>query len=268
MMAGDARGFDGSRRTAAIDYDVGRGGVEGEHWVATLARSHAVNSTGHRLLSPMALRVLSVLTGWWIAMGNFRCRPLHGVHPDGCAHRLNRVDYTLAALACDLSGHSGGSQSRLISEALDELAHATNQYRVETAAGAAREVSHVLSLRVYEPGSGPGRATGYIVWDPLHLERLLAGRFQMLPPHIVSGLSREADVRLWYAVINHPFAVGAQRSYEIAISGDSPSLPAAALGLGGQRPDKLRKAVERAAERGNRLQDRFEVAVIPRAAGG
>ena len=93
----------------------------------------------------------------------------------------------------------------------------------------------------------------------------------MVPPRIVTELSREADVRLWLTVLNHPRTakLGTKmRTCELAVTGPTPAIPATTLGLGGQRPDKLRKALERAAQRGNDLQTDFQVVVLPRAKEG
>ena len=151
-----------SRRTAAIGYDVGRRGVQPDDWTPAFA-SHALDVQGRRLLSPMALRVLCVLTGRWVAAFEHGCQPLRGRHGDGCVHSMNRLDLTMSWLARDVTGYSGGSQTKLISAALDELAHATSEYRVVTLRGVLREVSHILSVRAWEPheGHGPPRH-GYV----------------------------------------------------------------------------------------------------------
>jgi hypothetical protein len=55
---------------------------------------------------------------------------------------------------------------------------------------------------------------------------------------------------------------------EYSVSGTRPALSARRMGLGGQRPDKLRASLAAHAERGNALQDVWRLDVLDRAVPG
>lgn len=258
----------------AVEYNVGRKAwVEGSCTPA-LVCGRAVDSTGRRLLSGTAQRVLAMLIGLWLSMYDSSCKPLRGQHAGKCPHRQNVTPFSPRHLADELSGQAGGSQLAMVNRALEELARATCEYHVLKPSGARlSEVSHVLSLRSWELSgrheSSMGSA-GYIAWDPFLLHSLLLGSVQTIPIELLRRLSREAEVQVWMRLLNHPRTAKLVpgMSHERAVTGRHPTLPASLLGLGGQRPDKLASSLDRITARGNAVQNWYGAEVLPRLGGG
>jgi hypothetical protein len=224
-----------------------------------------------------AMKVLAVLTQWWVEDGIESCRARKGHHPVGCRHRANVVPYTLRALATAVfgQGHDGGRQTGFVQRALDELASETTTVFWDGLGGRRyfKQVSHILSYRETGRHQSGGRApqrdvhaTGEVRWDPFVHESLLLGHFQLLPGALVRYL-RGSALLLWVQVLAQP-ATARHPSVAFSVTGYNPTLPPTRLGLQKARPDRLRRALEQGAAAGNALQAEFRLSVEERSSSG
>lgn len=235
-------------------------------------------------LSANAQKVAAIVAGAWvagfavsIAEGVPECDPQQGVHPPVCGHRANRVRFTRYGAAVAAFGEGGGSQLRQVDDALDELYDEGTEYLVHDAATGSRLRQRGRILELSDLRRGERDDVLYEVrWGAYLLDSLLAGHFQSFPVELVRSL-RGSDFLTWLAVLcqvgtsklvkagqTHAWTVWAPRGYLVTIDPKR-------LGLGRQRPDKLRASLERAAERGNAIAEPrlgLRLAVESSAAGG
>jgi hypothetical protein len=221
--------------------------------------------------SATALRVLAILTGMWIAQSDARCRSDFGKHMEGCRHQDGSITFSLRSLARDTFGHDGGSAVAQAARALAELGSPTCQVIIPD------PPQVVAGIGVYAGPScdsaddrrGAAAACRW-TWAPALTEQLLAGRYQRLPVELVRDLTGSA-FRLWVAILSSPATsrLLPGQTIEFAVTGDSPTVPLARLGLSGlNRPAKVRAALERSCDQGHALQNEFRAAVVDRSSGG
>ena len=103
------------------------------------------------LYSPEAERLLSILTGKWrTAYRSAECNADTGKHAAECAHLERRLIVSKRSLAKELHGSTGGSQIKMVSKCLQELAKARHTYSKTRKAGKAGELQ-ILSSGDGEP---------------------------------------------------------------------------------------------------------------------
>lgn len=238
--------------TPAIEYNIGRTG--GRY------RTDGRIAQWSAPLSSTALRVLTVLTGWW-SEADSRCDVRRGTHAEECRHRENRIYFSLKMLALEaLGSRAGGRQVADVAEALDELAADTTYWERWTPGAKMRQVAHVLSLRQLAGGS---RVSVEVAWDPFLLESLLAGRFQLIPRALVRGLTGRSAFRFWARVLSHRAValLKSGESLQLTLGEPGTSVAAAEVGAPRTRTDKLSRQLAVYARRGNALQDEFALSV-------
>lgn len=262
--------FEEAVTVGAMSYDLARIGG---------ARPGGPGSALLRPMSAGAYRVLAILTGVWLDQGGLGCRPNVGTHLDDCPHRATSFRTSRRELARLAFAHDGGRQVRQVDRALDELGERGRTVILFDPDSAPRTVTSMAIVAVETTrrartwrgvGDEAVDATLTVRWAPEIQNALLLGRFQRLPIDVVQGLTGSAWY-LWMRVLTHPRTsqLGPGESFEIAVSGYAPSLPASALGLDRvNRPSKLRRSLEAAAAAGNAIQDRLTVSVLDRSSRG
>lgn len=224
--------------------------------------------------SASALRVATALLGAWHSIRAPGCT--RGAHPPGCVHR--RYLYVGARpLARASFGSDGGTQTAQLHRALAELARSTTYYVWNAARRTYyRETSPVVLIRELgrlpehaKPGDAPADAFYEIAWSPFLLDSLLAGHYRLIPMALVRALRGRSHYRFWLPILMHPVVsqlrkVGDYR--ELTISGPRALIPSRRLGLGGQRPDRMRASAEAACRAGNPVSP-VRLEVLPTADG-
>ena len=261
---------------AAMEYNVGRTAAHSGGLVPPRTDAGLSLQRSSEPLSTTALRVLAVLMGWWVNQVSPGCEPNIGVHVGGCPHRANRLPASLRQLSLTAFGGAGGSQLLQVSRALDELSGETIDFTlVVDGRRYMRQRSHLLSFRQggeLVPAPRGLRSSLVVAWDPLLLESLLEGHYQLVPYELVQGLNGQTAFRLWMEILIRPAVRWLRRPgdwRDFAVSGAEPhSLSLARLGLGGQRSDKAIGSIRDYVDRGNRLQDVFRLEVHERVGDG
>jgi len=271
-------------RRGAVEYNVGRS-AETSHglvqlpvgWTAAEGDLEPVIAVPRRPLTSTAQRVASVITGLWVTLGAGECDPDRGTHLPACPHRDNRVRFSRYQAARAAFRRSGGSQLRQVDRALDELYDQGTEFLIydPESGGRLRQRGRILELTdarrdehddvLYE-----------VRWGAYLLDSLMAGHYQAFPIELVQELTG-SDFLVWLTVL-------CQRSTARLTVGDAAewsvtgprgwsgvTIRPERLGLGRQRPDRLARSLERAAERGNPLAESvlgLRLAVQERAQGG
>lgn len=263
LLAGALFGFDSGR--PALEYNVARPHIEGFQLPIPAANAEKpVIIVRQAPWTSKALRVAAVITGAWAEVKWRGCDPALGEHASPCPHLLNKVYTSLREIARAAFGRDGGPQVKQVRDALDELFEASCELMVYGKNGwRGQRKRHVLSFDAVEarPSEVPADARVVIRWDPFVLDSLMAGNFQLLPSQLVTGLKDRTAFRVIARLIVHSHVpLGQSRTY--AVTGNNPTIPAAALGLAGlNRPARLRTRLRDVFAKANALQDvyRFEV---------
>lgn len=264
----DALPITGLKRGAA-EYNVVRtGGWWGDDVQLTFPYD-AVDGTPepvvvlpHRPFSATALRLLAVITGQWVRVGTSGCDPDLGEHGDGCGHQEGRVWFTAGDAALVTYGLNGGSQRKQVQRSLEELYdHRSGFLLYDHASGKyLQERGRVLVYR--ELGTvRDGPVLYEVAFDRFLLDSLLAGHYVSLPVEVVRELSG-TDFLVAQAVLSRAYVrklTKAGQFHEWSVTtgrrGGTPAIPPELLNLAGQRPDKLRRSLERSAVRTTELTE-------------
>jgi len=232
----------------------------------------------HQPFSAKAHRLLAIITGGWVRRGSRGCDPDAGQHPPSCEHREGRLSFTGGEAARATFGHRGGHQEEQVREALEELYDARSGFLVydRPSGRYLQERGRVLEYR--ELGTvRDGPVLYEIAFGRFLLDSLLAGHYTSLPVELVRDL-KGSDYLFALHVLSLRRVAKLKHAGETAEAnvttgrrGVAGSLPPVVLGLGGQRPDKLRDSLVRAATRTNEIvQPRLglRVAIRDNATGG
>lgn len=252
-----------------IDYGVGRTAVQAQIvvWEAL-----------EQLLPLPAdqVRVLLFLHGEWERRSGLRsdgavCHPRLGIHPGDCPHRWPTPSSQRAvALAC--FGGDGGDQLRRARDAITALYELDVVWEVSKPGGRETTRSRIFAtFKKTEEDDRPDDATFTLTWNPDLLRTMYTGDYLALPEGFVTKLRGRSALRIWVAVLTTDGARNLRRgeTTRLAVTGPSPTLPVARLGLSGvNRPSKVRAALERAFEEGHKLQDEWHAEVVDRAGPG